>query len=90
MWSERRSEMYDKQRQKLINGAIDMLAVGKDSFFVIDFKTDIVKDVEEHRIQLQTYADAVSSVYPGRKPNAVVFYLRCPDEVLYLDTQRSL
>lgn len=82
LFPERSFRMYDTERNVLLKGTVDLLAVGTDNVRVIDFKTDIIRDEEEHRIQLETYSKAVSSIYPGRSVNPAVFYLRDPDNVL--------
>ena len=82
LFPERSFRMYDTERKVLLKGTVDLLAVGPDNVRVIDFKTDIIRDEEEHRIQLETYSKAVSSIYPGRSISSAVFYLRDPDNVL--------
>lgn len=66
-----------------IEGTIDLLAVGGDSVYVIDFKTDSTCLANDHRMQLGQYARAASSMYPGRTVKAFVCYLR--DVEAYLE-----
>ena len=82
LFSERSFRMFDRQRNVLLKGTVDLLAVRDDSVRIIDFKTDIVRDEEVHKIQLDAYSDAVFSVYPDREISSCIFYLRDPDNVL--------
>jgi len=82
LFSERSFRMFDRQRGVLLKGTVDLMAVRDDSVRIIDFKTDIIRDEEEHKIQLDAYSDAVFSIYPDREISSCVFYLRDPDNVL--------
>ena len=82
LYCERSFRMYDNSRKVLLKGTVDLLAVGPDNVRVIDFKTDVIRDEEEHEIQLETYSKAVFSIYPDREISSAVFYLRDPDNVL--------
>jgi len=82
LFSERSFRMFDRERNVLLKGTVDLLAVRDDSVRVIDFKTDIIRDEEVHKIQLDTYSEAVFSIYPDREISSCIFYLRDPDNVL--------
>ena len=80
LYSERSFRLYDNGM--LLKGTIDLLAVNEQRAMIVDFKTDIIRDEEEHEIQLETYSKAVFSLYPDREVTSAVFYLRDPDNVL--------
>ena len=78
LYPERRFLMYDPDLGKMLKGSIDLLAENTEEglITVIDFKTDIIKDPEEHKVQLQTYMKAVRGAYPDMKINGYLCYLR--------------
>lgn len=80
LYSERSFRLYDNGM--LLKGTIDLLAVNEQRAMIVDFKTDIIRDEEEHEIQLETYSRAVFSLYPDKEITSAVFYLRDPDNVL--------
>ena len=82
LYPERSFRLYDSERNVLLKGTIDLLAESDKKVMIIDFKTAIVRDEEEHEIQLETYSKAVFSLYPDREVSSAVFYLRDPDNVL--------
>jgi ATP-dependent helicase/nuclease subunit A len=55
--------------QVLLQGVVDCALLGEDGITVIDFKTDRVTEttlgqtVEQYRLQVQTYAEALSRIY---------------------------
>ena len=85
LMSEKRFLLFDGT--SFIEGAIDLLAVGKDEIYIIDFKTDLSYSPNDHKIQLSQYVKAVSSMQKGhqkgtqdnaikKKVRAFVLYLR--------------
>lgn len=78
LWSERAFEVADGD--DITDGIIDLLAEDDEKAIIYDFKTDRYKVPEVHRKQLETYADAVKRMYPDKKVESWVIYLRNPDE----------
>ncbi len=59
------------------NGIIDLLSIGKDTVYLIDFKTD--RNVDEmilhdrYHDQLKAYHDVVTDKYPDRKIETLIY-----------------
>lgn len=55
-------------KDELLYGYIDFMAVNEKEIIIIDYKSDHLEDsaafVDNYAIQLQTYADAVRTMYP--------------------------
>ncbi len=60
LMSEKHFLLFDGS--SFVEGAIDLLAIGKDEIYVIDFKTDLTCSPNDHKIQLSQYVKAVSSM----------------------------
>lgn len=66
----------------LLNGAIDLLLFEADGLTVVDFKTDRVPDggevlaAEEHRLQLELYAQAAQELFAMPVKERWVWFLR--------------
>lgn len=78
LYPERRFLMYDPELGKMLKGSMDLLAenTAQKEIIVIDFKTDIIKDPDEHRIQVQTYMKAAAGAYPDMEIKGYLCYLR--------------
>lgn len=74
--SELRFQLFDVDSDKIVEGSMDMVCENKDSVLVIDFKTDLYKCPEEHKAQLSWYERAAKSLFPGKKIQTQVVYLR--------------
>lgn len=60
----------------ILTGKIDLLAVSSSEVSVIDFKTDKLKNPSEYEMQLSYYEKAVCSLYPTKKVQKYLVYLR--------------
>lgn len=78
LWPERAFEVADGD--EITDGIIDLLAEDEEKAVIYDFKTDSYKAPEIHRHQLEIYADAVKRMYPDKKTEAWVIYLRDPEQ----------
>lgn len=74
--SERSFIIYDGTLKTNVEGTIDLYAVGSDSVYILDFKTDMFRNPEVHKQQLSWYAKALASVYPEKTIDSRVVYLR--------------
>ena len=58
-----------------IEGVIDLLVMGKTYNLVIDYKTDVLRDPEKHKLQVLSYVKVAEDLY--HKPCfGLLFYLR--------------
>ncbi len=78
LYPERRFLMYDNELGRMLSGSIDLMVEDREAgkIIVIDFKTDIIKDPEEHRAQVDTYMKAASAAYPDMEVTGYLCYLR--------------
>ena len=59
----------------VLTGIIDLLHVGSDRVDIIDYKTDRERHThEEYRKQLSVYHHVLSSEYPDREIQAIIYY----------------
>ena len=58
-----------------VEGVMDLVVFGDDFNLVIDYKTDMFKDPEIHRRQVQTYVRVAEEVF-GKKCYGTLYYLR--------------
>ena len=71
-----------KDGDYIVEGIIDLLCVSKEKIIIVDYKTDSVKDKEKHRLQLEYYKKALSTIYSGKEIETYLFYLRSSEPVL--------
>ena len=70
------------QEKILLQGVVDCAIVEEDGITVIDFKTDSVTDenlaetVEKYRLQVSTYAEALSRIFQKPIKEAVLYFFR--------------
>lgn len=64
---------YENQ---VIEGTIDLFAIDEKSIYIIDFKTDMFKNPENHKKQLELYEKALSYIYPDKQISSSIVYLR--------------
>lgn len=78
LYPERRFLMYEPELGKMLRGSIDLLAENTEDgeITVIDFKTDIIKDPREHRVQVETYMKAARGAWPDMEIKGYLCYLR--------------
>ncbi len=62
-----------------VDGVIDLLALGEQEAYILDYKTDSSMSVEDHKNQLTQYVNALKSIYPEKTIHAYVCYLRQQD-----------
>lgn len=77
LYSERAFE--SNNGNGVTEGVIDLLAVDENRTVIFDFKTDKYKNPEIHRSQLEEYSKAVKKIYPDKKTEAWIIYLRDPE-----------
>ncbi len=81
---ELRSEvdfLYPKD-EKMIRGAIDLLAFYDDRIEVIDYKTDKNKKfLDKYKIQIGIYKDVIQNIYKTKKVTGKIYFIMT-DEVL--------
>ncbi|WP_051504245.1 double-strand break repair helicase AddA [Sphingomonas jaspsi] len=69
---------------RVIAGTVDRLCIGEDSVRVIDFKTgrQVPGSLDEvspsHRLQIETYVEALRVIFPGRRIEAALLYTAGP------------
>ena len=68
--------------QVLLQGVVDCAMIEADGITVLDFKTDYVTEetlpelVERYRLQVQTYADAMTRIYGQPVKAAMLYFFR--------------
>ena len=68
--------------QVLLQGVVDCAMFEEDGITVLDFKTDYVTEetlpelVERYRLQVQTYADAMTRIYGQRVKASMLYFFR--------------
>ncbi|MDR0910780.1 MAG: UvrD-helicase domain-containing protein [Spirochaetaceae bacterium] len=61
---------------RIINGTIDLLFRHEGIIYIVDYKTDSVKNPDDHKQQLEIYRKAVEAIYKTDNVRAFLFYLR--------------
>ena len=69
---------------RVVEGIIDLYCENEDEILILDYKTDSMRIDEDHTNQLNYYRKAVESMGKGKKISAAVFYLRDPENVLFI------
>ena len=75
------SSVFYEGREVAVEGSIDLLVEMPDCMLVIDFKTDAYRQPEVHRLQIETYMQAVSRIYEKPVRGCVTFLRDCKDEI---------
>ena len=66
----------------LLQGVVDCALIEADGITIIDFKTDFVTEetltdlVDRYRMQVQTYADALSRIYQKPVKESYLYFFR--------------
>ncbi len=58
-----------------VEGVIDLLVLGEDFNLVVDYKSDSIRNPEEHRIQVLSYVKVAEQIY-GKRCYGTLYYLR--------------
>ncbi len=74
-------EFYIRDDDTVVEGIIDLMCVSKEKIIVVDYKTDSIKAPKRHRAQLGYYRHALSTIYPERRIETYIFYLRSGEAV---------
>jgi ATP-dependent helicase/nuclease subunit A len=69
-----------RRRDSLVHGTIDCLVHAGDCVTVVEFKTG--RPAESHRVQLLTYLEVASALFPAARVRGVLLY---PAEEVWLD-----
>lgn len=75
-------EFYIKDKDYIVEGIIDLLAIKDNEIIIIDFKTDSTLSETKHTNQLNYYKKAISTIYPDKHITSYVFYLRNSQEIM--------
>lgn len=74
-----------KDGNNIVEGIIDLFCEKDDEIFIVDYKTDHIRYDSSHRDQLNYYRAALKTIFPEKRINAAVFYLRDPENVLIIE-----
>ena len=80
-----------EQSQILLQGVIDLLAEFDDDVWIIDYKTDYVRDFntqyeelkERYAVQMKYYSKAIKEIYPTKKVSCYVYFLKVQQSIIY-------
>ena len=80
-----------QQAQVLLQGVIDLLAEFEDEVWIIDYKTDYVKDFqqqieqlrERYAVQMKYYLKAMKDIYPSKYVTCHVYFLQVGQSIVY-------
>ena len=80
-----------EQSQILLQGVIDLLAEFDDHVWIIDYKTDYVRDFntqyeelkERYAVQMKYYSKAIKEIYPTKKVSCYVYFLKVQQSIIY-------
>lgn len=80
-----------EQSQILLQGVIDLLAEFEDEVYIIDYKTDYVRDFEaqqqelkqRYETQMKYYAKAIKEIFPMKKVSCHVYFLKVSQCLVY-------
>ena len=81
----------DEASQILLQGVIDLLAEFAAEVWIIDYKTDYVKDFEQelpklrerYSVQMKYYGKAIKEIYPNKKVLCYVYFLNPQRYIVY-------
>ena len=85
LYTEKEKDNFDEGL--IVQGIIDMLIVGSDDLWIIDFKTDSVSEQtarehsEMYNEQISLYAQAAQNVWGKKVSGAWLYYLKCDSSV---------
>lgn len=80
-----------EQSQILLQGVIDLLAEFEDEVYIVDYKTDYIRDFESqyeelkqrYAIQMKYYSKAIQEIYPTKKVSCHVYFLKVQKVIIY-------
>lgn len=80
-----------EQSHILLQGVIDLLAEFEDEVYIIDYKTDYVRDFDvqyeelkqRYAIQMKYYSKAMKEIYPSKKVSCYVYFLKVKQAIIY-------
>lgn len=80
-----------EQSQILLQGVIDLLAEFEDHVWIIDYKTDYVRDFEtqyeqlkeRYAVQMKYYSKAIKEIYPTKTVSCYVYFLKVQQSIIY-------
>ena len=80
-----------EQSNVLLQGVIDLLAEFGDRVYIVDYKTDFVKNFdaqkdmlkERYRIQMKYYQKAMKEIFPNKDVICHVYFLKAGREIVY-------
>lgn len=80
-----------EQSQILLQGVIDLLAEFEDHVWIIDYKTDYVRDFntqyeelkDRYAVQMKYYSKAIKEIYPTKKVSCYVYFLKVQQYIVY-------
>ncbi|MGL4374110.1 MAG: 3'-5' exonuclease, partial [Turicibacter sp.] len=83
------------QSKILLQGVIDLLAEFDSEVWIVDYKTDYVKNFvtqydelkTRYEIQMKYYAKAISEIYPRKKVKCCVYFLKVQEMITYEMTE---
>ena len=77
------SSLYDenlKEGQILITGIIDLMFKYNDTYYIVDYKTDDIKDANElvirYKKQLDLYEIAVKNIFNADKVKKIIYSIK--------------
>lgn len=79
------------QSNVLLQGVIDLLAEFESDVYIVDYKTDYVKDFhkqqealrERYAVQMKYYAKAIQEIFPHKKVSCHVYFLKAGKAIVY-------
>jgi len=85
------TEQSDVSVKPMLQGVIDLLAVFDDEVWIIDYKTDKVKNFgyeklilrRRYKVQMKYYLQAMKNIFPNKKVIAKVYFVRVADVIEY-------
>lgn len=61
---------------RIVEGKIDLLSIDENTVRIIDYKTDSISYPTSHANQLKYYMNAIKKIYPDKRIEGYVIYLR--------------
>lgn len=80
-----------EQSEILLQGVIDLLAEFEDEVYIIDYKTDYIKDFERQQselreryvTQMKYYSKAIKEIFPQKQVSCHVYFLKVGQSIVY-------
>jgi len=79
------------ESQAMLQGIVDLLAEFEDEVWIVDYKTDRVRNFAAERselrrrydVQMKYYLEAMRDIYPSKQVRAKVFFMRVGEYIEY-------